>query len=84
MTDLETTILRVIRELGQPYGLEIWRATEAALPDRIITFGSVYIALDALEEQRLIRSWEGEAVPERGGRKKRYYSARPQRGDYWP
>ncbi len=82
-TDLETTVLRVIRELGQPYGVEVWRATNEAV-GRAVSIAALYNALEVLEDQRLIRSWEGEGTPERGGRPKRYYIARPQRGGYWP
>ena len=36
--------------------------------------GSIYAALDRLEEKGFVRSKAGEATPERGGRRKLYFS----------
>lgn len=39
-----------------------------------ISFGSIYAALDRLENRGFVQPREGEASPERGGRKKIYFS----------
>ena len=36
--------------------------------------GSIYAALDRLEEKGFVKSRQGEATPERGGRRKLYFS----------
>jgi PadR family transcriptional regulator PadR len=36
--------------------------------------GSIYAALDRLEEKGFVRSKQGEATPERGGKRKLYFS----------
>ncbi len=36
--------------------------------------GSIYAALERLEEKGFVRSKQGEATPERGGRRKLYFS----------
>ena len=41
-------------------------------------FGAIFTSLDRLENKGLIQSALGEATPERGGRKKRFYSVSPQ------
>jgi DNA-binding PadR family transcriptional regulator len=38
------------------------------------SIGSIYAALDRLEEKGFVRSKQGEATPERGGRRKLYFS----------
>ena len=44
---------------------------------REITIGSVYAALERLQEKGLVRSRLGEPTPERGGRAKRYFRVPP-------
>ncbi len=41
-------------------------------------FGAIFTSLDRLEKKGLIESYLGEATPERGGRKKRYYRITPE------
>jgi PadR family transcriptional regulator PadR len=36
--------------------------------------GSIYAALDRLEEKGFVKSRQGEATPERGGRRKLYFT----------
>jgi PadR family transcriptional regulator, regulatory protein PadR len=59
---------------GEGYGLELM----ARVADRTggairLGEGSVYPALRALERDHLLDSYEGEPLPERGGRPRRYY-----------
>lgn len=56
------------------YGLElIERVKERTKGVVELSQGSVYPALRALEREGLLRSWDGETTPERGGRPRRYY-----------
>ena len=36
--------------------------------------GALYTTLDRMEEKGIVRSWFGEATPQRGGRAKRYFA----------
>ena len=47
--------------------------------DREVSLGAVYATLDRLERKGLVRSFFGEATPERGGKPKRYFAAEPVR-----
>lgn len=38
------------------------------------SFGSVYASLDRLEEKGYVKSHQGEPTPERGGRRKLYFT----------
>jgi PadR family transcriptional regulator PadR len=59
---------------GKSYGLEIiGRVRERTKGQILLNEGSVYPALKALEREGLLRSFEGEPLPERGGRPRRYY-----------
>lgn len=54
------------------YGVPIRRVCEAAT-GKPVSIGLLYTALERLEQAGRLRSFEGEATPERGGRRKRYY-----------
>lgn len=59
---------------GRGFGLEIiQRVRERSNGKIILNEGSVYPALKALERDGLLRSYDGEPLPERGGRPRRYY-----------
>ena len=59
---------------GRGFGLEIIeRVRERTHGKIILNEGSVYPALKALERDGLLRSFDGEPMPERGGRPRRYY-----------
>jgi PadR family transcriptional regulator PadR len=73
MLNLTTALLQVLIE-GQGYGLELARrlnerSNGALNPGQ----GALYPALRALEREGLVRSWESDPLPERGGRPRRYY-----------
>jgi PadR family transcriptional regulator PadR len=68
-----TAILTVLLS-GKSYGLEIIdRVRERTRGHILLNEGSVYPALRALEREGLLRSFDGEPLPERGGRPRRYY-----------
>ena len=69
-------LLAVIRLDDAAYGVTISRTLEAGT-GREITIGSVYAALERLQEKGLVRSRLGEPTPERGGRAKRYFRVTP-------
>lgn len=59
---------------GPGFGLDlIERVKERTKGAVSLHQGSIYPALRALEREGLLRSWDGETTPERGGRPRRYY-----------
>ena len=59
---------------GRGYGLDlIERVKERTGGHLILSQGSVYPALRALEREGLVESYEGDPSPERNGRPRRYY-----------
>lgn len=68
-----TAILTVLMH-DRSFGLEIIDKVRARTDGKIVlNEGSVYPTLKALEREGLVRSFEGEPLPERGGRPRRYY-----------
>jgi PadR family transcriptional regulator PadR len=71
--EFELMVLLVLMRLGdQAYGVPIAREIEAC-SGREAALGSVYAALERMEEKGLVSSSLGEATAERGGRAKRYF-----------
>ncbi len=59
---------------GDGYGLElIERVREKSKGAVVLHQGSIYPALRALEDEGFVRSYDGEPLPERAGRPRRYY-----------
>ena len=74
LTRLEEIILLSIRRLrDEAYGVTINREV-SELMKKNYTMGSLYFSLDQLYRKGLVDKCEGEPTPERGGRKKIYYS----------
>jgi PadR family transcriptional regulator PadR len=65
-------LLTLIRLGDNAYGVPISKELEKQ-SGRDISVGSVYAALERLEEKRFVSSELGEATAERGGRAKRYF-----------
>jgi len=65
-------MLALIRLSENAYGVPICREIEER-SGRGVAIGSVYAALDRLEEKGLVSSSLGEPTVERGGRAKRYF-----------
>lgn len=75
MTTFDQELLAVIRDQPQPiYGVPLRQQIEARML-RPVSYGEVYAAAERLECAGLIRSWQGEATPQRGGRRKRYFQS---------
>jgi DNA-binding PadR family transcriptional regulator len=75
--ELEHIVMLAVLRLGEgaygvPIRLEIERRTA-----RSLTVGALYRTLDRLEAKGYVTSWFGDPTPERGGRSRRYFRARP-------
>jgi DNA-binding PadR family transcriptional regulator len=76
--DLERLVLLSVVRLGDgTYGAEVQREIRERT-SRDVTPGTIYPTLDRLEKKGLVRSWMGEATPERGGRARRHYAVLPE------
>lgn len=76
--EFELMLLLTIMRLGdEVYGVPLAREL-SALRGREVSAGSVYAALERLENKGLIASSLGESTPERGGRAKRYFRVTQQ------
>jgi DNA-binding PadR family transcriptional regulator len=74
LTDFEIMILlAVLRMENDAYGVTIAREIEDKA-GRTVQLPAIYAALDRLEKQGLVRSWIGEATPQRGGRAKKHFA----------
>jgi PadR family transcriptional regulator PadR len=71
--DKRTSILQALI-VKEGYGLELIERVKALTNGRVVLVqGRVYGLLRGLERDGLIRSYDREAVLERGGRPRRYY-----------
>lgn len=68
-------LLTVIRLGERAYGVPISQELDKQT-GREVAIGSVYAALERLEQKGLVKSELGEPTMERGGRAKRYFKAR--------
>ena len=70
-------LLAVIRLGDDAYGVLISHAIEE-ITGREAALGSVYNALENLEDKGLVSSCLSDPTPERGGRAKRYFRVTPK------
>jgi PadR family transcriptional regulator, regulatory protein PadR len=71
--EMELMVLLALVRLGDDaYGVPISKEL-LNIAGREVALGSIYAALDRLEEKSLVVSRLGEPTPERGGRAKRYF-----------
>lgn len=69
--EFEYLLITAAARLGDDaYGAAIRQEIEAAT-GRPCSIGALYTTLDRLEEKGLLRTWMGEATPQRGGRARR-------------
>ncbi len=69
--EFEYLVLAAAARLGdEAYGAAIRNEIEAAAGIHC-SIGALYTTIDRLERKSLIRSWMGEATPQRGGRARR-------------
>ena len=73
--EFEQLVLLAILRVGESdaYGIPI-RDEIARAAGREPTLGAVYKTLARLEDKGLVRSWEADPTPLRGGRRKRCYA----------
>jgi PadR family transcriptional regulator PadR len=75
--EFELMVLLALIRLGEDaYGVPVSREIEKC-SGREVALGSVYAALERLEEKGLVTSELGEPTAERGGRAKRFFRATP-------
>jgi len=73
----ETAILHAIRVLhDNAYGVTIQEELERRKIE--ISFGAIYNCLEWLEDNGFVRSRQGEATFERGGRRKKMFALTPK------
>jgi PadR family transcriptional regulator PadR len=70
-------LLAVIRLRDDAYGVPISREL-LLIAKREVSMGSIYAALERLENKGFVLSFLGEPTPERGGRAKRYFRVTPK------
>lgn len=73
LSDFELIVMLAVLRLGDhAYGVPIAREIEEQAK-REVKLGSIYAALERLEEKGFVVSALGEPTQERGGRAKRYF-----------
>jgi PadR family transcriptional regulator, regulatory protein PadR len=76
--EFELMVLLALIRLGdQAYGVPISREIEQC-SKREVALGSVYAALERMEDKGLVTSRLGDPTAERGGRAKRYFRVTAQ------
>ncbi len=65
-------LLALLRAGENAYGVPIARVIEEST-GREVSVGSVYAALERLQQKGMVSSSLGDPTPERGGRAKRYF-----------
>jgi DNA-binding PadR family transcriptional regulator len=76
--EMELMVLLAVVRLGdEAYGVPISKEL-LILANREVSVGSIYAALERLENKGFVSSSLGEPTPERGGRAKRYFRATPR------
>jgi DNA-binding PadR family transcriptional regulator len=72
--EMELMVLLAVVRLGEDaYGVPISKEL-LILAKREVALGSIYAALDRLEQKGFVSSSLGDPTPERGGRAKRYFN----------
>jgi PadR family transcriptional regulator, regulatory protein PadR len=69
----QVVLLAILRLDDEAYGVTI-RSEIAACTGREPAPGALYTTLDRMQEKGIVRSWLGDATPQRGGRPKRYFA----------
>jgi len=73
LTRMEEILLLTVHQLGsEAYGVTIKARVEELL-GKSVSVGAVYVPLDRLAKRGLLKTWQGEPSPERGGRSKKFY-----------
>ena len=76
--EFEYVLIAAAVRLGdEAYGAAI-RAEIASATGRDCSLGALYTTLDRLESKGFLKTWMGEATPQRGGRAKRMVRVTPK------
>jgi PadR family transcriptional regulator PadR len=76
--EFEYLLITAAARLGDDaYGAAI-REEIAATTGRSCSIGALYTTLDRLQNKGLLKTWMGEATPQRGGRAKRMVRVTPK------
>lgn len=76
--EFEYLLLTATARLGEEaYGAAIRQEIERTT-GRGCSIGALYTTLDRLEAKGLVRTWMGDATPQRGGRAKRMVTVTPK------
>jgi PadR family transcriptional regulator, regulatory protein PadR len=76
--EFEYALITTAAGLGEKaYGVAIRDEMEAAI-QRKCSLGALYTTMGRLEAKGLLKTWVGEATPQRGGRGKRMVRVTPQ------
>ena len=76
--EFEYVLIAAAVRLGdQAYGAAI-RAEISSSTGRNCSLGALYTTLDRLESKGFLKTWMGEATPQRGGRAKRMVRVTPK------
>src|SRR5258708_17357376 len=78
--EFEYLLITAAGGLGEEaYGVAIREEIEATT-GRKCSIGALYTTIDRLETKGLLRTWMGDATPQRGGRAKRMVRVTPKAG----
>jgi len=72
----QLVLLAVVRLGPNAYGATVRREIEERA-DRELSISAVYTTLQRLEHKGLVRSRVGDPLPERGGRRRKYFELLP-------
>jgi len=77
LSRLELLALVALARLGDDgYGVTVQQEI-ATVTGREVSMAAIYAALDRLERGGLVRPWQSEPRPERGGRARRHFALTP-------
>lgn len=65
-------MLAIMRKRPEAYGISLFEELQSRL-GREIPLATIYATLEKLEKKGFVRSWQGPATAERGGRAKMYF-----------
>lgn len=72
MWNLEETVLLIALYVVEVYGVSVADEYKKQT-GRSISIPAIHTVLRRLEDKGLLKSWVGESIPERGGRRKKLY-----------
>ena len=74
--EFEQLLLLALVAHDEAYGVQVRRMIEQRT-GRSVSPGAIYTALDRMERRGLVASRLGDATPQRGGKRKRFYHIKP-------